>query len=326
MTRLLETAEDFRRYDLWLHAHPQVSLWQSLEWKRFQEALGREVRVYAAEEAGELRAGALVTIDRTRGGLSTWDTPRGPVWNMEYGMLNVEALLHEIVADARRDRCVAIYLSPLLPIQHSTFNIQHSPRFEQPTATRVIDLTHTDEELLAQMKQKGRYNIGLAERQGVTVEESEDIDAFARLAKGTAARDRFQAHGERHYAAFLQELPGSFLLLARDTQKKPIAGLLGVVWGASGIYYYGASSHASRALMAPYLLQWRAIAHCKTKGCASYDLFGIAPPGAERHPWRGISEFKEKFGGSVITYPPERMIILRRFAQRMLRWKRRVFG
>jgi lipid II:glycine glycyltransferase (peptidoglycan interpeptide bridge formation enzyme) len=65
----------------------------------------------------------------------------------------------------------------------------------------------------------------------------------------------------------------------------------------------------------------------KARGCATYDLLGIAPPDAPPdHPWQGISAFKEKFGGEVVMYPPEQEIVLRPIANWMLQWKRRILG
>jgi len=79
LIRVLSQETDLATYDAWVKRHPQGSLWQSLEWKRFQEALGREMRVYAAMEGQEIQASALVVIDRTAFGLTTWDVPRGPL-------------------------------------------------------------------------------------------------------------------------------------------------------------------------------------------------------------------------------------------------------
>ena len=110
-------------------------------------------------------------------------------------------------------------------------------------------------------------------------------------------------------------------------REKPIAGLIGVIWEKTGIYYYGASSYEHRALMAPYLLQWEAMKYCKAQGCTQYDLLGIAPPDAGTdHPWQGISGFKEKFGGKVVMYPPEQMMVLRPVMQKLLTLKRKLLG
>ena len=93
--------------------------------------------------------------------------------------------------------------------------------------------------------------------------------------------------------------------------------------------------------MAPYLLQWEAIKYCKAKGCRTYDFLGIAPLSpsppegegrasqareGEGHPWQGISDFKAKFGGTVLTYPPEQEVTLRPVMKGLLEMKRYFFG
>ncbi len=141
------------------------------------------------------------------------------------------------------------------------------------------------------MKQKGRYNISVAQKHNVTVKESDDIDAFYGLVSQTGKRDAFGILPKKHYEKFLSDLSGSFLLIARHDEK-PIAALLGVAWDKKATYYYGASSYDHRALMAPYLIQWEAMRLCKQKGCTEYDLFGIKPPSeSDNHPWSGVSAF-----------------------------------
>lgn len=316
-TRLLASPADFDLYHTWIAAHPQATLWQSPEWKEYQEGLGRTTRLYATIESGRIVASALVVIDRTSFGLSTWDIPRGPVGDGT-------ELLEAIVRDARKDGCMAVTYSPLAPIDIA--GSVASPRHEQPEATRIVDISKDDEVILAQMHQKGRYNIKVAQKNGITVRLSREIQAYYDLMKQTGERDRFGIKPLAHYKAFLERLPGTFLLLAYKDET-PVAGLLGCVYGKTGIYYYGASSYEHRALMAPYLLQWEAIRHCKEQGCASYDLLGVAPQGSgQDHPWAGISSFKEKFGGTLVSYPPERQVVLKPFAMRALQLKRKILG
>ncbi len=323
-TRILTSPDDFERYGQWLAGHPHASLWQSLEWKGYQESLGRTVKVYAALEGREIVASALVVVDRTSFGLSTWEIPRGPLvsgkWKVESGKL-----IEKVMSDAKRYRCLSVYISPPETLSIFNFQFSTSSRLVYPEATRIIDLTLNEEGLLGQMKPKGRYNIGVAQKHGITVKESTDAGAYQALAAETAARDGFRGH-RGGYEGFLRHLPGSFLLLAYGASPEPIAGLLGVSWGTTGIYYYGASSSRERELMAPYLLQWEAMRLCKAKGCTQYDLFGIAPEDAVNHPWSGVSEFKAKFGGHVVSYPPEQQVTLRPVMACMLKMKRKIAG
>ena len=326
----LSSPADFSVYDDWIKSHPEGSLWQSLEWKKYQEALGRETRLYVEKEESQIVASALAIIDRTALGLSTWDIPRGPLV-VENEKWKVENLVAHIISEAKKDKCVSMFLSPSFELSTFNFPLSTSPRHEQPEATRIIDLTKPEEEILAQMKPKGRYNMSVAEKHGVTVQRSEDVEGFFNLVKGTGERDRFSHLPLSHYQAFLKELPQSFLLLAYhpnpNPNPNPIAGLIGVAWNKVAIYYYGASSYADRSLMAPYLLQWEAIRYCKASGCLTYDLLGVAPAVSDAdHPWRGISAFKEKFGGSLVEYPPEKKIVLRKVAGWLLRVKRKLFG
>ena len=356
--RLLTTPEDLKLYDSWVRAHLHGNLWQSLERKKYLEAIGKDVKIYVAEDGDGITASAMVMIDKTSFGLSTWDIARGPIVNYELGIENYEILMEEIIRDAKKQKIISLFLSPLEPIPDSKFIIPDSGRHIHCTATRLIDLALTEDQILKQMKPKGRYNIGVAEKHGVTVTQSEDIDAFYGLVKETTARDGFTGLSRDRYKTFLTAQPGSFLLLAHDAHGAAVAGLLGVMWphetglpteaGAGhiedavppdsvdsrshapakvGIYYYGASSHAHRALMAPYLIQWEAIKLCKTAGCTHYDLLGVAPKDAHPdHPWSGITSFKEKFGGSYIEYPGERELTLKPLAKRLLTYKRKILG
>ncbi|MBU0766345.1 peptidoglycan bridge formation glycyltransferase FemA/FemB family protein [Patescibacteria group bacterium] len=351
MIHVLNSPTDFQQYDHWVKTHPSGSLWQSLEWKKYQESLGRETKLYVEKEGNEIVASALVIIDRTTFGLSTWEIPRGPLANNQQSTINNQLLDH-IFADAKKDKCFALYLSPPvpLPLEATSYKLQASKRHQQPTATRIINLQQSKEEILAQMKPKGRYNIRVAQKHGVEVQQSQDIEAFFKLVSETTKRDKFKGHSKEHYRKFLTKLENSFMLLAylpesrspnpevlspnpesiikkaSHHKKKPIAGLLGVFWGETGTYYYGASSASQRAVMAPYVLQWESMLLSKARGYTSYDLFGIAPTDApDSHPWKGVSAFKEKFGGYIISYPSEKMIVIKPLVNVLLTLKRIFF-
>jgi peptidoglycan pentaglycine glycine transferase (the first glycine) len=345
---LLTAPADLEAYDAWIATHPHGTLWQSRVWRRFQEHLGRTVRTYVLTHEGNILASAQVVIDQTVMNLSTWDIPRGPLFGEGLAEHARGAFMNHLIQEARAGRCMAFYCSPLVAVTHK--RLDPSPRHEQPEATRIIDLTQPDEGILAKMHQKGRYNIKVAEKNAVRVERSDDAAAFAKLLTDTAHRDGFAAAPARHYEAFLKHVEGAFLLLAYESDelravsyehagieagsklkshssKPPIAGLMGVIWGTTAIYYYGASDYAHRSLMAPYLLQWEAMRYAKERGCSLYDLLGVAPPDApEDHAWQGISRFKEKFGGDLVAYPPEQCAILRRAAYLALRTKRSLLG
>lgn len=323
MSPLLQSPTELQAYDQWVKQHPHGTLWQSLEWKKYREACGKEVRIYGT--AGE--ATALVVIDKTSFGLSTWEIARAPLVREEKGEKKDEQLLVSIMSEAKKESCMSLYWTAPKDTHLSSFFSHISNRHVQPEATRIIDLRLPEAEILAQMHEKGRYNIKVAQKHGVIIKESQDIDAYYELATQTGGRDGFRILPKKSYENFLKHLPGSFLMLASTPEGKVIAGILGVIWNGTGIYYYGASSSEHRNLMAPYLLQWEAMKKCKAENCHSYDLLGVAPENAKpNHPWQGISSFKAKFGGQLINYPPEQEKVLKPWAKMAISLKRKLVG
>lgn len=127
------------------------------------------------------------------------------------------------------------------------------------------------------MKQKGRYNIRLAEKKGIRICEvdktEENIHIFYTLMEETTQRDKFSGNTEDYYRIFLNKIPESRLLFAYYKNTVIAAGIF-IFHEKFSLYYYGASSgdEEHRKLMAPYLLQWEAIKIAKYLGAESYDF------------------------------------------------------
>ena len=318
--RILNTADEFSTYEEALLGNSHATLWQSLAWKSYQESSGKEACIYTNDNAS-----ALVIKDRTALGFCTFDVSRGPVWKTSGA---AQALMKEIVEDAKKERCIELTVSPIENLDLNDMGFTTSKRHVQPEATRILDISVSEQEILAKMHQKGRYNISLSERSGVKVRQGtiDDLDAFYELLRSTGSRDGFTIAHQSHYGRFLRNLKGSFMLLA-EHEGRPIAGLLGGLYNKAGIYYYGASSYAHRHLMAPYALQWAALRHCKHAGCLTYDLLGVSPePTKPNDPWLGISDFKRKFGGTLMHYPPEQILILHPIVKKLFAIKRQILG
>jgi lipid II:glycine glycyltransferase (peptidoglycan interpeptide bridge formation enzyme) len=58
---------------------------------------------------------------------------------------------------------------------------------------------------------------------------------------------------------------------------------------------------------------WESVKLAKQLGCTVLDLFGgMTPPSyiGSKHPWRGVSSFKESLGGEKIVYMHSRDLLL----------------
>jgi len=176
-----------------------------------------------------------------------------------------------------------------------------------PSNTIYVDLNKDIDEILATMKPKTRYNIGLAERRGIVVKSSgiENIDIWYKLYQETAQRNHILTNDIKYFRAVLSaktndmRSPAEVKLLIAEYNNQPLAAMFLIITGNRGTYLYGASSSENRNLMATYALQWEAIKISKASGCTEYDMFGVSPNPDPKHPLYGLYRFKTGFGGEI---------------------------
>lgn len=271
------------------------NLWQHPLWAKFQESAGRKTFLVEVEKAQ-----AQVVKHQLPMNLCWLEIPRGPLFESGEAL---KKLMEKVKHLAKKEKAIYVRLSPYQALSIKNLKLKIGPGHRHPEASVILDLSLSEEDLLKQMKPKGRYNIKVAKKHEVEVKPSDDVKTFYRLLVKTGGRDAFRIHPQRYYEVMLKSFGDHAQLLMAHKDGEPIAGGIFVYVEAWGIYYYGASNHDHRKLMAPYLLQWEAILEAKKRGCQFYDFLGIAPEGAQNHPWAGVTQFKKKFGGQVVHYP-----------------------
>lgn len=177
----------------------------------------------------------------------------------------------------------------------------------QPLRTILLDLTPGEDTLLAQMKEKWRYNIRLAGRKGVRVciaRTIEEVCAWYTLLQTTAIRDNFDIHTLDYYlrAWRIFDPRNQARLFLAEYQGQLLAGIFVGLMAKQAIYLYGASSNENRQLMPNYLLQWEAMRWAKREGATSYDFWGIPATDDESEPMAGVYRFKSGWGGKVVRF------------------------
>ncbi len=182
--------------------------------------------------------------------------------------------------------------------------LNRAPADIQPPDTVVLDLRPTEDELLAAMKAKTRYNIRLSQKKGVLVRvaTASELPSWYQLYAQTAERDHIGIHSMAYYQKLLHNNPENCQLLLAEHEGELLAGVILLHFGQRTSYLYGASSNAKRNLMPAYCLQWAAISMAKQRGSLSYDFFGIPPTSDESHPMFGLYQFKTGFGGNILHY------------------------
>jgi peptidoglycan pentaglycine glycine transferase (the first glycine) len=172
--------------------------------------------------------------------------------------------------------------------------------------TVLIDLKIPQDEILARMKQKTRYNVRLAERKGVRVRtgNANDLPLLYHLYAETSIRDGFVIRSEEYYyntwQTFLQA--GLAEALIAEVEGEPVAAIVIFTFAGKAWYVYGMSNEAHREKMPNYLLQWHAIQHAQSRGCSSYDLWGAPDEFNETDPLWKVYRFKDGLGGRIVRH------------------------
>lgn len=173
----------------------------------------------------------------------------------------------------------------------------------QPEHRQWLDISADLTTILVQMKEKGRYNIRLAERKGVTTRvstDTSDVEVFYQIFRQTAERDGFKIRSKQYFLDLCQTLfenKAGEIVIAEHAGR-PLAALIITYYDQVASYLYGASSDSDRNLMAPYAAHYAAIQSAKQHGCSIYDLLQVAPGEAAANTrYQSLTHFKERFGG-----------------------------
>jgi peptidoglycan pentaglycine glycine transferase (the first glycine) len=288
-----------------LQKYPDAHLLQTPQWGELKSAFGWD----SIHLIDDNESGAQILFRHLPLGLAIAYLPK-PIFSSDLRALHPH-FWEELDSMCRRKHAIFLKLEPdawegVPPDLGSQWSI--SKNNIQPPRTILVDLDGSEDEVLARMKQKCRYNIHLSEKKGVIVRSWQDLAGFHKLLKITGGRDGFGLHSLEYYqSAYDLFHPGGMCeLLVAEFEGKPLAALMIFQRGRRAWYLYGASSDEERNRMPTYLLQWEAMRWAKARGCEEYDLWGVPDEDEatleanfeQRHDglW-GVYRFKRGFGG-----------------------------
>jgi peptidoglycan pentaglycine glycine transferase (the first glycine) len=176
--------------------------------------------------------------------------------------------------------------------------------------TVMVDLSPSDDEILARMKQKTRYNIRLASKNGITVRKGkiEDLPLLYQMYAETSVRDGFVIRDQKYYSIvwsdFMNAKSSDFspkaIPLIAEFDGEPVAAVFVYHFSGRAYYIYGMSREVHREKMPNHLLQWEAMRYAKSMDCRLYDLWGAPDSFTEEDSMWGVYKFKEGLGGEVV--------------------------
>lgn len=325
--RPIEHPDAFRLIEQRHHRFPYLQSWA---WGEAQAKYGRRIWRFGVEQDGAI-VGVVTAIQHALMLERSYIyVPHGPVAD---DVSVFRSLLRAVVDVGHQVGAMYVKFDPPpgSPDDRETWASFEPGTALQPRHTLMLNLSPTTETLLANMHQKTRYNIRVAQKRGVTVRWSvadEDFTRYFQLQQSMATRQGIRLHPERYYRTMFEVMreQGKTELGIAELHGQPLAINEILTHAGVAVFTHGGSADAHKDVMAPYLLQWATIERAKHRGLGWYDFRGIAPEDDPHHKLAGVTRFKRGFGGELVVSPPARNAILDRPWWMMYRLAKRIRG
>jgi len=307
---------------------------QSWNWGEFNKMMGEKIWRLGIYDNDILVATTFFYKIQARRGTFIF-VPHGP--NMKISnsqsLISKKEILNTLTEKlkeiAREEKADFIRIAPIWERNDenvkifSDFGFKEAPIHIHPELTWELDITKSEEELLAQMRKTTRYLIKQAQKiTDIKISQSQnldDVEKFNELNQKTVDRHHFVPFPATYLKnEFLVFSPDSqpirqaqgcpectegqiSIFLGRYKEELVSSGIF-VFWQELAFYHHGASSLKYPKMPVSYLLLWEAIKEAKKRGCKKFNFWGIAPENEKSHPWAGLSLFKMGFGGYKKEY------------------------
>ncbi len=289
-----------------------------------------------ASKSGEFEvlkpaAAALVLERKVLPGLSVMYTPKGPLLEDWANRSYREQILMDLEVFAKKANAIQLKIDPDLELGRGVPGEEGS--FEDPMGidfleelghrgwlfstdqiqfrnTVLVDLLEDEDQILARMKSKTRYNIRLSSRKGITIRQGDgnDLADLYQMYANTSVRGDFTIRGEDYYLGLWRTFLGDEPLSEQDPiaqpliaeyEGLPVAGAVIFRFADRAWYLHGMSLPEHSEKMAPHLIQWEAMRWAKSQGCTVYDMWGAPDVFDESDSMWGVYRFKRGYGGEL---------------------------
>lgn len=322
-------SKELKEYNENLLKSERCHFMQSEEWAKIKNTWKQEILI-VRDEKGKIEGSLSVLVQKIPViNKSILYCPRGPICDISNKEV-FKKLIDQVKELAKKEKAFIFRMDPDVPNSNEEFrkmaedngitlkaNINNDinkviqPKYEMQLTIK----DKTEDELLSSFNQKTRYNIRLATRKGVTIEEGneEDIEDFFKILSTTSQRDQFVIRNVEYYKKIynIMKENGHIKLYFAVFEGKRIATTFEIIYGNKAWYLYGGSLREHSNVMPNYLIQWEMIKEAKKQGCEYYNFGGVSGYVDEKASGYGVYRFKKGFNPDFIEYVDELYIIFR---------------
>jgi len=317
------TVSEREEWDRFVEKCPFNHPFQGYDWGHFQEALtSRDVFYVIGTKEGQWRTAAQIfrrswpwPLDH----LGNYEISCGPAF-LDFG--DLEEMLRYLDKWASRravqfsigPRCTMNVYEPLKTLCASLGYYPtvdpHSTIYGEETA--LIDLRLPLKEIFKPIRYTTRYEIRRAERLGVKVRFSNDVQAietFYEIHRRQDVRKEISPIDERHFILLHKHFlsnPRNGAIAIAELDGRPLSVAICYSFGKVARYQWGASDEGhDKKVTAAHLLHWEMICHFKEAGCEWYDFSGASPSLPKNYFSYGVNVFKTGFSKHFVRYTPD---------------------
>lgn len=251
--------------------------------------------------------------------------PRGPIFLGADNKEQIEIVLSSLKHFAKQQRAIFLKISPDIPFKNrlirDTLRKQgfvYSQRQIQHQCTVRVNIRNSKDTLFKNLEYRTRYAIRKAEKKGVSVETSNEVESlmpFYHILQKTSEQRGFRIYPYSFYCR-LTELGIGRVFLAKFNQNFISAAFV-LTYSNKCWYLSGGLLREYQSGSPNQMLQWEIIKWAKANRYINYDLQGV-PCGAEKEKsGYGIYLFKKGFGGEFVKLIGEYDYILSPILYRM---------
>lgn len=325
MNKIID-AESKSEWDGFVSNLTEANFLQSWDFYEFHLARGKKVfrrLVFDGDAIVGAWAGVVETARRGR----YLAIAGGPLIDWSDKKL-VQAVFDDIHKKGTEAGCVFVRVRPQLELSEKSLKLMESlglkkaPMYLSVEYAGILDLTKSEEEILAGASQGFRRKLRKALKNDIEIEASDSdsaIDNFCKLEKLHAERQKYVAFStdflKKQFEAFREG--GEVLIYTASKDGEILAQNFMIFYGPEASYHYGVSSELGTRYSAAPLLHLKAMEEARKRGCVRYNLWGIVEKDETNHRFYGVSEFKRSFGCEEFRYTPAHDMILKPSAYKL---------
>jgi lipid II:glycine glycyltransferase (peptidoglycan interpeptide bridge formation enzyme) len=322
MNLITLTEQDKLRYNEFVASQQSGTFLQSWDWGNWQEQLGKQAyRFFVMHDDAIIISAQIIKTAIPHFGYYLY-IPYGPLsaQTAEAGVRS--QAFQTLITELQKQFVDALFIRVESTEEFAVSDFTHQiTKHIQPGKTLVLDLTKTEEQLLAEMHPKTRYNIKVAEKHGVNVMRKASLNhKHLDLLQETTKRQAYKSQPPHYFEKLVAFLDGHAFVYEAIYEETLLAVGIMIDFAHTRIYLFGGSSQELKNVMAPHAMHWEAIKNAKGAGQTRYDFWGIETASGATP---GFVRFKLGFGGTEVQYPPTVDIINHGFKYKLYKLLRR---